>query len=210
MSTLESWNLEPFRYKYPKKKFYTDLASVLFLTSTFTGTVTLGTQFILPKKCEGSDVQALLIFASQFFLASPIGLVTIYIALHGYSDNISVRGYRHNLIISQFILVGFVQCIGYLSISIAILRFGGNLIGPGGLLTIGTFIITMICWGGGWRFGVEVPSKKICHECGDCEHLPDPWQQPQNFSIIRTGGFSCGFLFSMSVIFLSIAVSWLF
>lgn len=169
----ETWSIEPFRYKYPKKKFYTDLASILFITSTFTGTVTLGTQFILIDKCQGSPVQALLIFSSQFFLASPVALVTIYVALHGYSDNTSIRGYRHNLIICQLLLVGSMQCTGYLSLSVAILYFGGNFIGPGGIVTIATLIITLACWCYCWRFGTEIPSKKICQECGECEHVEE-------------------------------------
>ena len=59
--------------------------------------------------------------------------------------NTSIRGYRHNLIINQLILVGVIQCIGYLSLSVAIFFFGGNLIGPGGLVAIGTLIVTIFC-----------------------------------------------------------------
>ncbi|KAJ5175081.1 uncharacterized protein N7482_000958 [Penicillium canariense] len=144
----------------PRKRIYTDLATVLILLSTFAGAVTLQTQFTLPDTCNGARARALVAYASQFFLASPIAIFAIFMSLHGYEENDIIEAGRHEFIQCQFGLTGIMIIAGFLLLNITTLYTGGNYLGPAGIALTGIFILATVAW------GIE-------------DHLPPPTQNGQ-------------------------------
>ncbi|KAJ5099956.1 hypothetical protein N7532_006957 [Penicillium argentinense] len=131
----------------PRKKIYTDLATVLILLSTFAGAVTLQTQFALPDNCNGSRARTLVAFSSQFFLTSPIAVFAIFMSLHGYNENDLIEAGRHEFIQCQFALTGIMIIAGFLLLNVATIFTGGNYLGPSGTALMGLFILATIAWG---------------------------------------------------------------
>lgn len=131
----------------PRKRFYSDLAQVLILLSTFAGAVTLQTQFALPDTCNGSRARTLVAFSSQFFLTSPIAVFAIFMSLHGYEENDLIEAGRHEFIQCQFALTGIMIIAGFLLLNIATIYTGGNYLGPSGTVLMGLFILATIAWG---------------------------------------------------------------
>ncbi|KAJ5761839.1 uncharacterized protein N7511_005221 [Penicillium nucicola] len=131
----------------PRKRFYTDLATVLILLSTFAGAVTLQTQFALPDTCNGSRARALVAYSSQFFLTSPIAVFAIFMCLHGYDDDQIIEAGRHEFIQCQFGLTGIMIIAGFLLLDIATLFTGANYLGPAGTALMGVFVLGTVAWG---------------------------------------------------------------
>ncbi|KAL6897470.1 hypothetical protein GGI43DRAFT_409187 [Trichoderma evansii] len=172
-----------FRYDLPRKKGLTDFAAVLILLSTFAGTITLSTQFALTD-CKGTRVQALLILASQFFLASPFALLAVYLFLHRFPDGCVVDGYLRGCVIAQICLAGFMIGTGFVSLSVSILYFGANWTGPAGIAMTGSIVLVLaysafdnLCCYKNRRKRGNTGAHQICEECGECGHgrqLPGP------------------------------------
>lgn len=131
----------------PRKRFYSDLAQVLILLSTFAGAVTLQTQFALPDTCNGSRARTLVAFSSQFFLTSPIAVFAIFMSLHGYDENDLIETGRHEFIQCQFALTGIMIIAGFLLLNIATIYTGGNYLCPSGTALMGLFILATVAWG---------------------------------------------------------------
>ncbi|KAF9894514.1 hypothetical protein FE257_006398 [Aspergillus nanangensis] len=130
----------------PRKKSYTDLGSILILLATFAGAVTLSTQFTVANDCDHSRARALLAFASQFFLVCPIGILTIFICLHGYEDHQVLDAGRHAFVRFQFAVVGVMLCAGFLLLNLSVLYTGAQYLGTSGAVVTGVFILTTTLW----------------------------------------------------------------
>lgn len=204
-----------YRHYKARKKFYTELAKLLVLISTFAGTVTLNTQYIL-QDCKRP--QALLVLASQLFLASPPALFAIYGALSNFNNHSEVHGQLKLFIIVQFGLVTIMIIGGFICINVSILYFGAKWTGPAGLALTGTVFLTVIA--AGWanrefpnqrralpsetHLGITaLPDYKDCSECGTCSHgIPDfPLYNTHNWNNKPNNNN-----FTRATIYLSVAV----
>jgi hypothetical protein len=124
------------------KKFYIDTAGVLAPLATFAGGLTLTTQLVI--QCPKSRLQALLALASQFFLASPLGCVIIYILLFGFQDGDKIRGRRRTFVAAQLFIVGIFLMIAFMLLSVAIMVAGNTVVGINGIILLGLVVIGCI------------------------------------------------------------------
>ena len=119
---------------YKDKRSYTDLAGLLILISTFAGAFTLTTYFAV--KCPESRTGVLLLWASLIFLASPLGILVIYLLLYGYTDSGDIPRSLHRAVISQFLLIGYMLELAFIAMPIAFYYYRNKLLSIGGLVLL--------------------------------------------------------------------------
>jgi hypothetical protein len=139
----------------PARKDYTDMASALIALSTFAGGFTIATQFI--TACPGTRVQALLAIASQFFLGTPLCLMTVYLYLYGLKEDfkVSYRSRLHALIVVQFAVSGLMLSTAFILLGVAIFaaEVDGKIIGIMGIVLLGVFLFYAVLVGL-WKGGI--------------------------------------------------------
>ncbi|KAE8412387.1 hypothetical protein BDV36DRAFT_300956 [Aspergillus pseudocaelatus] len=123
---------------YRAKKFYTEVAGVAAPLATFAGGLTLATQFIIT--CPDSRLEALLSLASQFFLASALGLFLIYMLLYGFEENVHIKNHRRKLVFTQLFLVAIFMCIAFILLAVAIMVAGRTDVGTLGIILMGIIV----------------------------------------------------------------------
>lgn len=127
---------------YRAKKFYTEIAGVAAPLATFAGGLTIATQFIIT--CPESRLEALLALASQFFLASALGLFLIYILLYGLDEDDHIQDQRRYLVFSQLLLVAIFMCVAFILLAVAIMVAGQRDVGISGIALMGTIVASFI------------------------------------------------------------------
>ncbi len=131
------------------QKEYSAVVNAIATLTTFAGSLTLASQFVIT--CPGSRLQVLLGLASQLFLASLMGVMVVFFLIYGFDEGNPVPGIWHFLIVIQFVLVGFMEITAFLLLSIAILVAGNLVTGVWGLvlisvMVVGTFVVGATVW----------------------------------------------------------------
>ena len=104
--------------------------------------------------------------ASQLFLASLLGVMVIFFLLYGIDEDTVIDRIWHALILTQFLLVGFMEIAAFLLLSTAILVAGNLVTGVWGMVLItvmivGTIVVgTTVKWRP-WPGEYHVPSPEI-------------------------------------------------
>lgn len=110
------------------------IANVVAPWAAFAGSLTLATQFIIA--CPDSRLDALLSLASQFFLASLLGLLLFYLSFYGFPEDIQIQSCRQRVILAQFGLEGTFLCIAFVVLVVVIMVSGMTDMDLMGLLVI--------------------------------------------------------------------------